>query len=358
MTDFEEMRREDLLLGQLLVRRKYSDPAVVKEGLAEQAKIASSGAQQIPRLGEILFNRGAVSQAHLDECLKFQLQSTIMRCNRCGTDYRVGNFDPAHSYLCRKAGCGAKLESPSFAIRTRKAASVAPSGRTDVLADAPEDVRAAAKIPGNWLDKYLLISELGRGGMGVVYRAYDTKLKRFVAAKFLFADSSKPQAEAKAELERFTQEAQIAAQLVHPNIPQIFEIGEVEGRHLIAMELVDGAPCVGKRLPLKKALATMLDISRAIDYAHSKNVVHRDIKPSNIIVDKAGKPYIMDFGLAKSTTVSKKLTVSGPPTCPRSRRSGGHARSTGAATSIASARRSTNSSRVVSRSRAGRRWTC
>ncbi|MDQ7780442.1 MAG: protein kinase, partial [Planctomycetota bacterium] len=256
---------------------------------------------------------GAISSEQLQDCLEYQKRSTVLRCPQCNTNYRIGSWDPSRKYLCKKPGCGAQLGGSSSSNVTQVATAPQSSiTARELLSGLPDDVREAAKTPANWVGKYLLVTELGRGGMGVVYRAFDTKLKRHVAIKFLFGDSTKSQSEGSAEVERFFQEAQISAQLVHPNIPQIFEIAENEGRHMIVMELIEGGPAsCGKRLPLKKALFIMHEVARAIDYAHSLKFVHRDIKPSNILLDKGGKAYIMDFGLAKSQTVSKKLTISG-----------------------------------------------
>ncbi len=182
--------------------------------------------------------------------------------------------------------------------------------------DVDDGPPPAPAVPAERLGPYELLDVLGRGGMGVVFRARDTRLNRLVALKLILTGRLASDAEVK----RFRTEAEAAAQLEHPNIVPIYEVGETEGRHFFVMKLVEGGTLSqriadgregrSERVSLSVAANLVARVARAVHHAHQRGILHRDLKPGNILIEPDGSPVVSDFGLARRLQDDSQLTLS------------------------------------------------
>jgi serine/threonine protein kinase len=175
----------------------------------------------------------------------------------------------------------------------------------------PEEVRPFVQDPNRQINQYILAKVLGKGGMGEVWKAWDRKLSRWAAIKFLLGQSQEGVA-------RFKREAKMAARLTHPNIAPVHEVGEAPSRqpgqpscHFLAMEYIDGTTLGGAKLSLRDKVDVFVKVAQGLEAAHKGGIVHRDIKPANIMLNKENWPYLMDFGLAKSLDGDNNLSQTG-----------------------------------------------
>jgi eukaryotic-like serine/threonine-protein kinase len=170
---------------------------------------------------------------------------------------------------------------------------------------------AAAAAPAVWFGHFELLGELGRGGMGIVYKARQKDLDRVVALKMILGN----QFASEDQVRRFQVEAQAVARLSHPHIVHIYETGEVHGQQYFAMQYVEGSSLAERLkcgpLPVEEAARCLIRVAHAVAYLHTRGVVHRDLKPANILLDADGYPYVTDFGLVKLLEADSHMTHSG-----------------------------------------------
>ena len=310
--EITDLKLEDQLLGRLLVRHGLATEKQVYECLRVQAEQAEQG-RAGGRLADLLVRKGYLRTDAVADALKLSASRLHFACRECGARFTATADEPLKKAVCKK--CGGPL------VREDPGANELPASRHPL----PEEVEKASRDPANRVGKYILIREVGRGGTGIVWKAWQSDLERTVAIKQMSSGLW-----GENELKRFFREAQTAANLSHNNIATIYEVGTSEGKHWIAMEFVDGDALSSfyaisgppptkhgdtqrrerRHLPLQRALEVVRDAALAVEYAHSKGVVHRDVKPQNIMIARGGgRVYVMDFGLAKPVKTKDGITM-------------------------------------------------
>lgn len=210
----------------------------------------------------------------------------VLVCSTCRKDFLVTDYDPDKDYLCSEC---------SSSLTTRTVVANAAGGAEPEEA-VPQEVVEARNEPSRRLGNFTLVREVGRGGAGVVYKAWDEELSRWVAVKTLL-----PQAMTTEELARFRREGRMAARIEHPNILPVYDVKEIGGVRYIVMKFVDGTTLdkAGIR-DVAELTRIVRDACRGVGHAHKSGLIHRDLKPQNVMIDRDGRAYVLDFGLAKS----------------------------------------------------------
>jgi serine/threonine protein kinase len=210
----------------------------------------------------------------------------------------------SHSKHATPAGTSGKTDVPP--VHEQPTLDAGPGGPP-----AEPFVHNPAALVGQTFGDFQLLGELGRGGMGVVYKARQISLDRLVAVKMLLARYF----DNPVVLARFLAEARAAASLTHPNIVAVYQVGQCAAGHFFAMELVEGrsleALVQGRTIPVSWAVSLMIPVLEAVHYAHTKGIIHRDLKPANVMVDRHRRPVVMDFGIAKFLGRPSSLTQQG-----------------------------------------------
>jgi hypothetical protein len=303
------------MLGRLIVERRLATEFQVRDALRLQGRMVEAGLSPAPRLGEILVRRGVLTREALAAALEFQ-NFMHYRCPQCGARIGIHPGPKPSVVICPQC----RSEVPQLFAKMASALHQVLDEATEAQAvEIPGDVLAAAEDSKAQFGKYVLVSRIGRGGSGVVYRAWQRDCNRIVALKQLpnsgdelKEDQRTPYGMAES-VKRFFTEARAIAELDHPNIVPLYDYGVAEQTFYYTMPFIEGGsldalirgpvspdePLPARQLPVPFCLSIVRAVARALDYAHQRGVVHRDIKPGNILIDKDKKPWLIDFGIAK-----------------------------------------------------------
>ena len=279
------------LFGQIALDLGFVPGEKIDQALQEQAALSRSGSPAM--LGQILLRKGWLQTGQFLEILKVQ-RRTILRCPGCDTFYRFEEADRGTKFACRRCGTIVPIPTPEPEEPRTGSAPKLPV-RKDGDADAH-------------FGRYAIQEELGRGGMGIVYKALHRDLNTVFALKIL-RETEVSSAEV---LDRFKREGQAEARLRHPNIVSIHDAGQEAGVHYLAMDYIEGDPLtthMARGFKVRDMIARLEKVVRAVHHAHEQGIIHRDLKPANIMIDLAGEPHVMDFGLAKFMDDPKRIML-------------------------------------------------
>ncbi len=312
VVDLDSAEMEDSLLGRLLIKQGLVTERQIYECLRLQEERGGETGEKIS-LGEILVEKNYLA-SDLIETARIMQKRDMLVCPSCGAQYSTLGSETGRKYSCKKCSCILEREERYFRPgETSGAARI----------DLPDDAAPFANDRAHLLDggKYVLIEEAGRGGSGIVWKAWQTDVRRYVAIKILVGALW-----GESDLRRFYREAELAAQLSHSNIASIYEVGQDGETHFIVMEYIAGESLAQllsssgsssrsqtrrRTGGVRRWVEIIRDTALAVDYAHSRGIIHRDLKPGNIMVSKEGhRAYVMDFGLAKPVRSGENVTHS------------------------------------------------
>jgi len=236
------------------------------------------------------------------------------KCPACGTEIPEGFPEELCPNCLLKAAQDSSIALPgeSGNLTTLEYETTQANGLSDESPSLMKTNRPSIIESIRYFGDYELLEEIARGGMGIVYKARQVSLNRIVAVKMILTG----ELASEKEIQRFHAEAEAAANLKHPNIVAIHEVGEHKGQHFFSMDYLEGqnlGQVIEKDGPMssRKAAETLKAIAAAVQYANYRGILHRDLKPQNVLVDQTGKPYVTDFGLAKRTGINSSLTGTG-----------------------------------------------
>ena len=310
-------------MGQILLRQGTVTAANLEECLKIQQSMA--GQSHVPRLGELLVQKGYTTKEAIRNALAEQGKKVLL-CSRCNIMVTVTMRPDAIGYKCGKCETILIEPSPDRADDSIDSMIIVASS-----APVPPEVIEARKDPSKRFGKYIILGEIGRGGIGAIYRAWDAYLNQIVALKRI-----KPPPQGSGRAVRHTRvasllnEAHNAIKLRHPNIVSIYDIGRIEDEYYISMEYLDGKTMLDEIQECKKAgkvspfhenprkwIGVLYEVAQALHYAHTRPapLLHCDLKPANIMVSADGRACILDFGLARQLGEIKveQGVVSGTP---------------------------------------------
>jgi serine/threonine-protein kinase len=290
----------DRQFGDLAIRHNFAEAGDIEKALQEQKRLEKEGG--LTTLDRVVIELGIMNPFQV-EFLQEQLNRKVIYCPGCMTKYNVFKYRGDSRVKCRK--CSEMIEVP------KRYSDMAPEER-QARADAGKPKYETKAFMGKVVGGYRILEELGSGEMGVVFKAKQLSLDRVVALKVLPAEVTRD----KASVERFLKEAKSAGKLQHPNIVQVYDIGETGGLYYYSMEFIEGKSLAsalepGRPMDLGEALRIVHQIAKALAHAHRYHVLHKDIRPGSILINEEGVAKLADLGMSSGSADPQKGGFSG-----------------------------------------------